>query len=172
MKELTDEMVQKSIDNFAISWLIILVILLIISVVFICLIFALKRYLEKEVIEKRIKNLKKNILGLRIATVLFAILEICCLFTYVSANKNKNNWRVETNTITDLSQYTRYDSNDVAYQVYNAKIGDYSGKVEISKKKYYSLEIGDTVYVAVTNNSRPVNIWSTDDYIYTGDHFE
>ncbi len=172
MKELTDEMVQKSINNFNSSWLVILVILLIFSIIFICLIFNLKKNIRSETIDKKRKNLKMNIIGLSIAFVISIILEIGCISTYLTADKNKNRWRVEINTITNLSHHTEYDNNDNDYEVYNAKVGNYSRKVKISEKEYYRLKNGDTVYVAVSGKSLPVDLWSTDDYTYTGNHLE
>ena len=73
-----------------------------------------------------------NIIGLSIAFVISIILEIGCISTYLTADKNKNSWRVEINTITDLSHHTEYDNNDNDYEVYNAKVGNYSRKVKIS----------------------------------------
>ena len=122
MKELTDEMVQKSINNFNSSWLVILVILLIFSIIFICLIFNLKKNIRSETIDKKRKNLKMNIIGLSIAFVISIILEIGCISTYLTADKNKNSWRVEINTITEahkiLSQ--QLNSNNQAVSAIRA----------------------------------------------------
>lgn len=169
MKELTDEIVQKSLNSFNSTWIIILVILLIFTVIFIYIMISLKRQTKVEQNEKRFRNLNNNIIGLFIATIIFALLEFGCLFMIKNSQENKENWRIEINTVTSLSHHTEYKNNsDVEYEVYEALVGEYSRKIRISEVEYNNLKEGDKVYVLVTGKALVIDLWNINEYKYIG----
>ncbi|MBP3707185.1 MAG: hypothetical protein J6J36_01055 [Clostridia bacterium] len=170
MKELTDEIVQKSLDSFNSTWIIILVILLVFTVIFIGVMISLKRQTKVEQDKKRFRNLKNNIIGLLIATITLALLELGGIFMIKNSYENKENWRIEIHTITSLSHHTEYENDsDVEYEVYEAKVGEYSKKIKISEDEYNTLKEGDKVYVLIAGKSLAVDLWNTKEYKYVGE---
>lgn len=170
MKELTDEIVQKSLDTFDSTWILILGLLLIFTVIFICVMIRLKIQSKTEQDEKICKNLKHNIIGLLIITIIFLFLELGCIFMFKKSQENKENWRIEIDTITSLSHHTEYKNNsDVEYEVYEAIVGEYSRKIKINEDEYNTLKEGDKVYVLVTGRALAVDLWNTKEYKYVGE---
>ena len=170
MKELTDEMVQKSINSDNFIGIIMLIILLIFTIIFICMMIGLKIQLKEEQEEKKAKDLKNNIIGLFVATIIFSLLDLGCIFMIKDSYGNKDNWRIEIDTITSLSHYTDYETDsNIGNEVYEARVGEYSRRIKISEEEYNNLEKGDKVYVVIKGESLVVDLWDTKEYKYVGD---
>lgn len=123
--------------------------------------------------KKKLKNLKHNIIGLLIVTIIFALLELGCVFMIKYSQENKDDWRIEIDTITSLSHYTEYENDgDVEHEVYEAKVGEYSRKIKISEDEYNTLKKGDKVYVLIKGNALAVDLWATKEYKYVGEKLQ
>lgn len=166
LKELTDEIVQKSMDSYNSIWWVILIILLFFAITMICIIVSLA---VKGTIIGQEKLIIHNITGLLVASAICVLLSVGCVFMIKSNTESRTDWRIEIKNITNLDHHTEYENtSDVSYEVYEAKVSKDSRKIRISENEYNSLNEGDEVYVLMAGNSLEIDIWSTKDYIYTG----
>lgn len=166
MTELTDEIVQKSMDSYNSMWWVILIILLFFAITMICIIISLA--IRGTILGKE-KLIKNNITGLLVASAICVLLSVGCVLIIKSNTKSRTDWRIEIKHITNLDHHTEYkNTSDVSYEVYEAKVSKDSRRIRISEKEYNSLNEGDEVYVLMAGNSLEIDIWSTRDYIYTG----
>ena len=130
----------------------------------------IKNTVKRRARRKKAKNLKNNIIGLFVATIIFSLLDLGCIFMIKDSYGNKDNWKIEIDTITSLSHYTDYETDsNIGNEVYEARVGEYSRRIKISEEEYNDLEKGDKVYVVIKGESLVVDLWDTKEYKYVGD---
>lgn len=167
-KELTDTMILEDIHKNNSLFKIALVALGIMILVFIICIVRLVSMKKKEQDENKLKTLKNNIIGLSIASCVFAGLIGGSFYLMKFQEAHEDEWSIETGTIRDLGKKIK-SSAERRSVTYYAYVDGYNEKISISEDEYNSFDEGDEVYVILDFRGNAEDVWSMEEYVYVGD---
>jgi hypothetical protein len=170
-KELTDTMILEGIHIKNSLFKIAPVVLGIIILIFIVCIIRLVSMKKKEQDENKLKTLKNNIIGLSIASCVFAGLIGGSFYLIKFQEAHEDEWSIETGTISNLRKRIK-SSAERRSVTYYAYVDGYNEKISISEDEYNSFAEGDEVYVILNFRGHANDVWSMEEYIYVGDRMK
>lgn len=170
MIALTDEMVQKQVA-FNNQGLIVLIIVAVFMFVLLGILsIGYRKQADDEVETENKRLFSSNGRVLLIATVLVGLLAVLSIWAYIHAEQNKYNWHIEEHQVTDKKMEVEAgESRD--YTSYYMRVDGYDSRIRVYEEAYYTIEIGDPVYVLVMMEDMPESLWDAEKYIYTGQKF-